>query len=94
MAMRTAACSAACAALLILPACTAHLFSSVDVVDRSRPVVRIETRGGTEFGAATELGILFLGRTATEGPCRIHYWLGPDPVTTDGTIEHAGAVAR
>jgi hypothetical protein len=72
--------------------CTAHLFSGVPVPDRSRPVVRIETRGGVEYGAATELGVLFLGRTAQAGPCRVHYYLGPDRNVDDGEVIKAGGV--
>lgn len=58
--------------------------------DRGRPIARIETRGGVEFGATTREGILFLGRTAQSGPCRVHYWLGPTLVVEDGYIESAG----
>lgn len=76
-------------------ACTHGLFSSANPgADRSRPVVRIETRGGVEYGVTTTDGILFLGRTATEGPCRVHLFLGatPTPMIEDGTIETAGSV--
>ncbi|MBK8976589.1 MAG: hypothetical protein IPM29_11790 [Planctomycetes bacterium] len=72
--------------------CTAHLFSGVPRPDRSRPAVRIETRGGVEYGVPTELGVLFLGRTAQDGPCRVHYFLGPDGNVDDGTIERAGGI--
>ena len=76
-------------------ACTHGLFSPANPgPDRSRPVVRIETRGGAEYGVTTTDGILFLGRTATEGPCRVHLFIGgtPTPLIEDGTIEAAGAV--
>ncbi len=79
-------------AALILSGCTGHLFSPIDFPDRSRPVVRIETRAGVEYGATTKEGILFLGRTAQTGPCRVHYFLGPTPVVEDGEIEHLGGV--
>ncbi len=57
-------------------------------------MVRIETRGGVEYGACTEEGVLFLGRTASEGPCRVHFFLGPraTPIVDDGTIHHLGGV--
>ncbi len=81
---------AACAPLL--GACTASLFSGVQYPERNQPVARIETRGGVEFGATTQAGILFLGRTATEGPCRVHYFLGPQLIIEDGTIEATSSV--
>jgi len=77
-----------------LPSCSRGLFSGLHYPDRSRPVVRIETRGGVEYGATTADGILFLGRTAQDGPCRVHYYLGPQPtlLVEDGVIEHVGGV--
>jgi hypothetical protein len=60
--------------------------------DRNRPIARIETRGGIEYGATTREGILFLGRTAQAGPCRVYYWLGPTLVVEDGFIEPAGSI--
>lgn len=80
--------------LLVVPsACFSHsLFSGVPYPDRSRPVARIETRGGVEFGATTTEGILFLGRTANDGPCRVHYFLGETPMVEDGEIRHLGGV--
>lgn len=78
------------AAALLLPACTAHLFSPAIVhPDRSRPVARIELRGAaTQLGATTTEGIFFLGAGdrsgavehagESEGPCRVHYFLGSD----------------
>jgi hypothetical protein len=70
--------------------CTANLLSGIPFPDRSRPVAMIETRGGVEFGATTDHGILFLGRTAQEGPCRVHFFVGQDVHVEDGTIEAAG----
>jgi hypothetical protein len=83
-----------CAAplLLVLGACSSWFFSGVPYPDRTRPVVRIETRGGVEYGAATEFGVLFLGRTATEGPCRVRFYVGEQLITDDGTIEPFGGV--
>ena len=72
--------------------CTSGLFSGTYFPSRSRPVARIETRGGYEYGATTRDGILFLGRTATSGPCRVHYFVGQDLVVEDGTIHPAGGV--
>jgi hypothetical protein len=72
-------------------ACSTWLFSGYSEVDRSRPVALIETTGGVEYGATTELGILMLGRSATEGPCRVRYFLGPTPMIEDGHIEATGS---
>lgn len=81
------------ASLLLLCSCTSGLFSGSNFEpDATRPVVRIETRGGVEYGAATSEGVLFLGRTATTGPCRVHYFLGRTPVVEDGTIVPFGGV--
>ena len=85
-----------CAVLLLpllplLPGCVGWFFSGESWIDRTRPVVLVETIGGVEFGAATEFGVLTLGRTATEGPCRVHYFLGPTPMVDDGLIVAAGS---
>lgn len=77
--------------LLALPGCGVWFFSGESWVDRSRPVALVETTGGVEFGATTELGVLTLGRTAKEGPCRVHYFLGPTPTTEDGQLVTIGA---
>jgi len=80
------------AALLLCQAsCAWALFSSVPEADRSRPVALIETTGGIEYGATTEFGILTLGRSAYEGPCRVHYFLGSAPVIEDGEVEATGS---
>jgi hypothetical protein len=82
-------------ALLALPAlsgCSVWFLSGESWIDRSRPVVLVETTGGVEFGAATEFGILTLGRSATEGPCRVRYFLGPTPMIEDGVLEGTGGV--
>lgn len=76
----------AAALLLLLPACGTWLFAGYTRVDRSRPVALVETTGGVEFGATTEFGILTLGRTAKDGPCRVHYFLGPTPLIEDGRL--------
>lgn len=77
-----------------LAGCAGHLFSTYKSShpDFTRPVARIETRGGIEYGAATTEGVLMLGRTATQGPCRVHYFLGTTPMVDDGTIEPWGGV--
>lgn len=74
-----------------LTSCSGALFSGYDDFDRSRPVALIETTGGVEYGATTEFGILTLGRTATEGPCRVHYFLGPTPLIEDGRVRATGS---
>ncbi|MGE3173125.1 MAG: hypothetical protein AB7O97_10915 [Planctomycetota bacterium] len=77
---------------LVLTGCTAWLLSGYDRVDRSRPVALVETTGGVEYGATTEFGILTLGRTAKDGPCRVHYFLGPTPLIEDGHVVPTGSV--
>ena len=73
-------------ALAPLGGCTAWFFSGEERTDRSRPVVLLETTGGVEFGAATEFGVLALGSTAKEGPCRVRYFLGPTPMVEAGVV--------
>ena len=81
-----------CVALFValcagLTSCAAHLFSrAIPLPDRSRPVVRIETRDGVEYGAATSEGILFLNQQGSSGPCRVHYFLGQRLLTESGEI--------
>ena len=79
-------------AALSASGCSNWFLSGVPYPDRTRPVVRIETRGGVEYGAATELGVLFLGRSAKRGPCRVHYFLGEQLLVDDGEIEAFGGV--
>lgn len=76
----------ALAALLVLPGCAVWFLSGEHWIDRSRPVVLLETTGGVEFGAATEFGVLSLGSTAHDGPCRVHYFLGPTPIIESGDL--------
>jgi hypothetical protein len=78
----------ALAALLVVigASCTNWLFSGVHMPDRSRPAVLIETQGGVEHGVATVHGVLFLGRTAQSGPCRVWYTLGDTVTIEDGEI--------
>jgi hypothetical protein len=78
-------------ALMTLPGCATWLFSGEDWIDRSRPVALLETTGGVEFGATTEFGVLSLGSTATDGPCRVHYFLGPTPIVESGALRAASA---
>ncbi|MCA8974551.1 MAG: hypothetical protein KDC98_07500 [Planctomycetes bacterium] len=82
----------AIAVLPLFTGCSEWFFSGVASPDRSRPVVLVETTGGIELGAATEYGILTLGRTATEGPCRVHYFLGPTPMVDDGALAATGSL--
>jgi hypothetical protein len=70
-----------------LPSCSVWFFSGDEWIDRTRPVVLVETTGGIEFGAATEFGVLTLGRSAEGGPCRVHYFLGPTPIVESGVLE-------
>ncbi|MCA8951555.1 MAG: hypothetical protein KDE27_18760 [Planctomycetes bacterium] len=72
--------------------CVEWFFSGEDYADRSRPVALVETTGGVELGATTEYGILTLGRTATTGPCRVHYRLGPTMLVDDGELHPTGGV--
>jgi len=74
------------AVLSLLPACSKWFFSGEHWMDRSRPVVLVETTGGVELGATPEYGILTLGRTAKEGAYRVHYFLGPTPMVDDGQL--------
>jgi hypothetical protein len=78
--------------LLILPSCSSWFFSGAPTVDRSRPVALLETTGGVEYAATTIIGILSLGRTATAGPCRVHYFLGPTPLIETGELHSTGSV--
>ncbi|MFN3240077.1 MAG: hypothetical protein ACE37K_01045 [Planctomycetota bacterium] len=71
----------------LLSSCSAWFFSGEHWIDRTRPVVLLETTGGVEYGAATEFGVLSLGSTATDGPCRVHYFLGPTPVIESGALQ-------
>lgn len=75
---------------LLLGSCSSWFFSGYDTIDRSQPVALVETTGGVEFGATTEFGILTLGRTAQDGPCRVHYFLGPTPIVEDGALRPSG----
>jgi len=78
------------ALLLVLPGCSTWFFSGEHHVDRDRPVALVETTGGIEFGATTEFGVLTRGRTATSGPCRVHYFLGPTPLIETGELVAVG----
>ena len=86
----------ALAALLLtagLSSCAAWFFSTAVVYpDRTHPVVRIETRKGFEYGAATSEGILFLNQRGSKGSCRVHYFLGDRLMTEAGVIAPLGGV--
>lgn len=93
--MRLAGSTLTAALLLGSGGCSAWLFSDWSGPrrpDASRPVVIVETRGGTELGASTTEGVLLLGRTAQTGPCRVHYFLGETPMVDDGQIRPAGGI--
>jgi hypothetical protein len=76
----------------LLTGCAEWFFSGEPRRDLSHPVVLVETIGGVEFGASTEYGVLTLGRTATTGPCRVRYLLGPTPMVDDGELTTGGGV--
>jgi hypothetical protein len=76
----------------LLSSCGVWFFSGESWIDRSRPVALVETTGGIEFGAATEFGVLTLGRSAASGPCRVHYFLGPTPLIESGELQPTGSV--
>jgi len=80
------------ACLPLLAGCAEWFFSGEHHRDLSHPVVLVETTGGVELGASTEYGVLTLGRTATDGPCRVHYLLGPTPMIDDGTMQPTGSL--
>lgn len=73
------------AALSIAPSCTYRYLERPET-----PVVAIQTIGGTELGVATDDGIVFLGRSAIEGPVKVTYWLDRAPVIEAGTIRPLG----
>ena len=72
--------------------CSTWFLSGRHWIDQSRPVALVETTGGVEYGATTEFGVLTLGRSASDGPCRVHYFLGPTPLIENGALEPAGGV--
>lgn len=72
--------------LAVLPSCSVWFFSGEEWIDRTRPAVLVETTGGIDYGAATEFGVLTLGRSAATGPCRVHYLLGPTPIVENGEL--------
>lgn len=78
--------------LPLLSGCSVWFFSGETSYDWSQPVALVETTGGVELGATTEFGILTLGRTATGGPCRVRYFLGPTPMVEDGALVATGSV--
>ena len=89
MRCKVVALSLALVATAPLSSCAVWFFSGEHWIDRSRPVVLLETTGGVEFGAATEFGVLALGSTAADGPCRVHYFLGPTPIVETGELTRA-----
>lgn len=77
--------------LPLLSSCAAWFLSGEHLVSRARPVALVETTGGVELAATTEFGVLLLGRTATEGACRVHYFLGDVPLIEDGELVGTGS---
>lgn len=90
--MRRVAATFAVALAASLSGCSVWFFSGESWIDRSQPAVLVETTGGIECGAATEFGVLTLGRSASEGPCRVHYFLGPTPIVETGELLPTGSV--
>ena len=86
--------SVALLALSVLSGCSAWFFTGDQrsLVDRSRPIALLETTGGVELAATTEFGVLSLGRTAKDGPCRVHYFLGPTPLIESGELQPTGSI--
>ncbi len=83
----------ACLLYLALSGCTTHLFSGDPKIDRSRPVAVVDIRGqASRLAATTDEGIVFLDKSTTETPCRVHYFLGPDLIVDDGIVEPLGGV--
>jgi hypothetical protein len=72
-------------ALLLCSSCHVQRIDPAEI-----PVVRIQTTGGFEHGVSTQIGVLFLGRTASEGPAKLQYWLGPTPMIETGQVEAIG----
>lgn len=77
-------------AVLPLGGCGVWFFSGDRWIDQTQPVAAIETTGGVEYGATTELGVLLLGRTASDGPCRVRYLLGDAPLVESGELHAVG----
>jgi len=83
----------ACLICLTCSGCSAHLFSGVRDIDRTRPIALIDVRDqASKLGATTEEGIVFLDQEGAKGPCRVHYFLAGDLLVEDGTIEPLGGV--
>ena len=57
----------------------------------SDPTVVVETSAGTELGASTDYGVVFLGRTAQSGRVHITAWFGDGPQTESSVIEPVGS---
>ncbi|MCA8972262.1 MAG: hypothetical protein KDC95_20915 [Planctomycetes bacterium] len=54
------------------------------------PGVVVQTVGGTELGVATDDGVVFLGRSAIEGPAKVTYWIDRAPIVEAGTVRKLG----
>ena len=76
---------------LVLSGCSGHLFSGLPKIDRTRPIAKVEFRGHPpRLAATTSEGIVFLNEDKLEGPCRVHYFLGPTLLIEDGEIDGFG----
>ena len=71
--------------LAVAPACAYRFLERPE-----SPVLGIRTTGGSELGVATDDGIIFLGRSAHEGPAKVTYWIKEAPIVEAGTIRPFG----
>jgi len=77
------------AALGILPA--AVVAGCTGVRTLADPTVIVQTSGGSELGASTDYGVVFLGRTAQSGRVHITAWFGDGPQTESSVIDPVGS---
>jgi len=54
------------------------------------PIVQIHTPTGIELGAATDYGVIFLGRKAKSGTIQFTVWYADGPSLEEGVIEPIG----
>lgn len=74
--------------LWLLPALL--LGSCAGTRTKADPTLLIRTTGGTELGAATDYGVIFLGRTARAGELEIVAWFGDGPSVEASAVEPVG----
>lgn len=54
------------------------------------PIIQLHTATGPELGAATDYGVVFLGRKARSGPIQFTVWYDDGPSLEEGVIEPLG----